>query len=399
MHRKARKAALGSFVGTAIEWYDFFIYGTAAALVLGHQFFPNSSDLAGTLASFATLAVGFIARPIGGVVMGHFGDRVGRKSMLVISLLLMGFATVGIGVLPNYDAIGVFAPILLVTLRFVQGLGVGGEWGGAVLVATENAPEGRKGLYGAAPQIGVPAGVLVANLVYLPLTAFMSDETFKAWGWRIPFLLSAVLVLVAMWIRLGLEESNEFKETKDQEQPNKLPIMEVLTKHWKTCCWPGARSSPPTASRTRTWSTSSSTGDRTRLQQDHDAVPADRLVPFWMAGMAFSAWKSDTMGRRPVYVRSSIALVIAAAVFFPLMDTAVLPVMIVAMIGLGFTLGCCAGPQSALFAELFPPAIRYSGPPSATRSAPSSAAVSPRSSPPRCTRASTRRSRSPGTSC
>ena len=362
LHRKARKAALGSFVGTAIEWYDFFIYGTAAALVLGHQFFPNSSDLAGTLASFATLAVGFIARPIGGVVMGHFGDRVGRKSMLVISLLLMGFATGGIGVLPNYDAIGVFAPILLVTLRFVQGLGVGGEWGGAVLVATENAPEGRKGLYGAAPQIGVPAGVLVANLVYLPLTAFMSDETFKAWGWRIPFLLSAVLVLVAMWIRLGLEESNEFKETKDQEQPNKLPIMEVLTKHWKTVLLAGG-TFIATNGIAYAYMVYVLKYGETELGFSKTTMLFLLIgsCPFWMAGMAFSAWKSDTMGRRPVYVRSSIALVIAAAVFFPLMDTAVLPVMIVAMIGLGFTLGCCAGPQSALFAELFPPAIRYSG--------------------------------------
>ncbi|CAM2866131.1 MFS transporter [Prescottella defluvii] len=365
LQRKARKAALGSFVGTAIEWYDFFIYGTAAALVLGHQFFPNSSDLAGTLASFATLAVGFIARPIGGVVMGHFGDRVGRKSMLVISLLLMGFATVGIGVLPNYDAIGVFAPILLVTLRFIQGLGVGGEWGGAVLVATENAPEGRKGLYGAAPQIGVPAGVLVANLVYLPLTAFMSDEAFKSWGWRIPFLLSAVLVLVAMWIRLGLEESSEFQESKDAkdaEQPEKLPIVEVLTKHWKTVLLAGG-TFIATNGIAYAYMVYVLKYGETELGFSKTTMLFLLIssCPFWMAGMAFSAWKSDTLGRRTVYVRSSIALVIVAAVFFPLMDTAVLPVMVVAMIAMGFVLGCCAGPQSALFAELFPPAIRYSG--------------------------------------
>ena len=227
-----------------------------------------------------------------------------------------------------------FAPILLVTLRFVQGLGVGGEWGGAVLVATENAPEGRKGLYGAAPQIGVPAGVLVANLVYLPLTAFMSDETFKAWGWRIPFLLSAVLVLVAMWIRLGLEESNEFKETKDQEQPNKLPIMEVLTKHWKTVLLAGG-TFIATNGIAYAYMVYVLKYGETELGFSKTTMLFLLIgsCPFWMAGMAFSAWKSDTMGRRPVYVRSSIALVIAAAVFFPLMDTAVLPVMIVAMIG------------------------------------------------------------------
>lgn len=361
-HRRARRAALGSFVGTAIEWYDFFIYGTAAALVLGHQFFPGSSDLAGTLAAFATLAVGFVARPIGGIVMGHFGDRVGRKSMLVVSLLLMGCATVGIGLLPNYDSIGALAPILLVTLRFVQGLGVGGEWGGAVLVATENAPEGRKGLYGAAPQIGVPAGVLVANLVYLPLTAFMSEDAFNSWGWRIPFLLSAVLVLVAMWIRLGLEESDEFEATKESEQPGTLPILEVLTRHWKTVLLAGG-TFIATNGIAYAYMVYVLKYGETELGFSKTTMLFLLIgsCPFWMAGMAFSAWKSDTLGRRTVYVRSSIALVIVAAVFFPLMDTAALPIMATAMIALGFVLGCCAGPQSALFAELFPPAIRYSG--------------------------------------
>jgi metabolite-proton symporter len=361
-HRRARRAALGSFVGTAIEWYDFFIYGTAAALVLGHQFFPGSSDLAGTLAAFATLAVGFVARPIGGIVMGHFGDRVGRKSMLVVSLLLMGCATVGIGLLPNYDAIGALAPILLVTLRFVQGLGVGGEWGGAVLVATENAPEGRKGLYGAAPQIGVPAGVLVANLVYLPLTAFMSEDTFNSWGWRIPFLLSAVLVLVAMWIRLGLEESDEFEAAKESEQPGTLPILEVLTRHWKTVLLAGG-TFIATNGIAYAYMVYVLKYGETELGFSKTTMLFLLIgsCPFWMAGMAFSAWKSDTLGRRTVYVRSSIALVIIAAAFFPLMDTATLPIMAAAMIALGFVLGCCAGPQSALFAELFPPAIRYSG--------------------------------------
>lgn len=361
-HRKARRAALGSFVGTAIEWYDFFIYGTAAALVLGPQFFPGSSDLAGTLAAFATLAVGFVARPIGGVVMGHFGDRVGRKSMLVVSLMLMGCATVAIGLLPNYDSIGVLAPILLVTLRFVQGLGVGGEWGGAVLVATENAPEGRKGLYGAAPQIGVPAGVLVANLVYLPLTAFMSDETFASWGWRIPFLLSAVLVAVAMWIRLGLEESSEFEESKALAQETALPILEVLTKHWRTVLLAGG-TFIATNGIAYAYMVYVLKYGETELGFSKTTMLFLLIgsCPFWMAGMALSAWKSDTLGRRTVYIRSSIALVVVAAAFFPLVDTAVLPVMAAAMIALGFVLGCCAGPQSALFVELFPAAIRYSG--------------------------------------
>ena len=359
---KARKAALGSFVGTAIEWYDFFIYGTAAALVLGTQFFPGTSELAGTLAAFATLAVGFIARPIGGIVMGHFGDRIGRKSMLVLSLLLMGGATVAIGLLPNYDSIGVFAPVLLVTFRFIQGLGVGGEWGGAVLVATENAPEGKKGLYGAAPQIGVPAGVLMANLVYLPLAAFMDDSTFNSWGWRIPFLLSAVLVGVAMWIRLGLEESDEFTASKDDAPAETLPILEVLTKHWKTVLLAGGTFIATNGIAYAYMVYVLKYGEKELgFSKTTMLFLLIASCPFWMAGMAFSAHKSDSIGRRTVYIRSSIALVVAAAAFFPLMDTAIIPAMLFAMIGLGFTLGCCAGPQSALFAELFPAHIRYSG--------------------------------------
>ncbi|HET8994837.1 MULTISPECIES: MFS transporter [unclassified Rhodococcus (in: high G+C Gram-positive bacteria)] len=362
--KAARKAALGSFVGTAIEWYDFFIYGTAAALVLGHQFFPGSSDVAGTLAAFATLAVGFIARPIGGVVMGHFGDKIGRKSMLVTSLLLMGFATVAIGLLPNYDAIGVAAPILLVTLRFIQGLGVGGEWGGAVLVATENAPAGKRGLYGAAPQLGVPAGVLIANLVYLPLTMFLSEDAFNSWGWRVPFLMSAVLVIVAMWIRLGLEESAEFKATKEApaEVDEKMPILEVLTKHWKTVLLAGG-TFIATNGIAYAYMVYVLKYGETELGYSKTAMLALLIAscPFWMAGMAYSAWRSDLVGRRTIYIKASAALVVAAALFFPLMDTAILPVMLLSMIALGFTLGCCAGPQSALFAELFPAKIRYSG--------------------------------------
>lgn len=361
----ARKAALGSFVGTAIEWYDFFIYGTAAALVLGPQFFPGTSELAGTLAAFATLAIGFVARPIGGIVMGHFGDRVGRKSMLVASLLLMGFATIAIGLLPNYAAIGVAAPILLVTLRFIQGLGVGGEWGGAVLVATENAPAGKRGLYGAAPQIGVPAGVLLANIVFLAMTAVMDDATFAAWGWRVPFLLSAVLVGVAMWIRLGLEESDEFKATQaagQSETVAKMPLAEVLTKHWKTVLLAGGTFIATNGIAYAYMVYVLKYGES--VLGFHKSTMLLLLItscPFWMAGMAFSAYQSDLHGRRRVYIVSSVALVVAAAAFFPLMDTAIVPVMLAAMVVLGFILGCCAGPQSALFAELFPAHIRYSG--------------------------------------
>ncbi|MDV7353613.1 MFS transporter [Rhodococcus oxybenzonivorans] len=360
--KEARRAVLSSFVGTAIEWYDFFIYGTAAALVIGPQFFPGASTFAGTLAAFATFAVGFIARPIGGVVMGHFGDRIGRKSMLVLSLTMMGAATVGIGLLPNFEAIGVAAPILLVVLRFVQGIGVGGEWGGAVLMATENAPAGKRGLYGAAPQMGVPAGVIMANVVFLAVTQLLPDDSFQTWGWRLPFLMSAILVGVAMWIRLGVLESPAFTEVKKTDAVVKMPIVEVLTKNWRTVLL-AAGTFIATNGIAYVFMVYVLTYGTTELGFSRGTMLTLLIVacPVWMAGMAISAAKSDTVGRRRVYTWSSVALVVMAAVFFPLIDTASIPVMLLAMVVMAAVLGTTAGPQSALFAELFPAHIRYSG--------------------------------------
>ena len=187
---EARRVAIASAIGTTIEWYDFFIYGTAAAVVFGPQFFPQVSELAGTLAAFATFAIGFIARPLGGVVMGHFGDRLGRKFMLVWSLMLMGLATLGIGLLPTYAQIGAWAPALLITFRFVQGFALGGEWGGAVLMSVEHAPQGRRGLFGSVVAMGLPAGIVLSNLVFLIVSSVLTPEQFSAWGWRLPFIAS-----------------------------------------------------------------------------------------------------------------------------------------------------------------------------------------------------------------
>src|SRR3712207_5131329 len=195
-----RQVALASFIGTAIEWYDFFLYGTAAALVFGQLFFPEATPLQGTFLAFATYGVGFFARPVGGIVFGHYGDRIGRKAMLVLSLLIMGVATFLIGLLPTFEQVGVLAPILLVALRFLQGIGIGGEWGGAVLMAVEHSPEGRRGFYGSWPQMGVPAGLLLGNLVFLAATTFIPGD----WAWRVPFLLSIVLVGVGLFIRLKI---------------------------------------------------------------------------------------------------------------------------------------------------------------------------------------------------
>ena len=226
-----KKVAFASFIGTTIEWYDFFLYGTAAALVFGELFFPDAEPLIGTLLALSTYAVGFAARPIGGIVFGHFGDRIGRKSMLVTSLLIMGVATFLIGCLPTYSDIGILAPILLVTLRFAQGIGVGGEWGGAVLMAVEHAPKGRRGFFGSWPQMGVPAGLLISTLVFLLVQGRTSEAAFVSWGWRIPFLASAILVIVGLVIRLKLMESPAFERVKETETEAKMPIVDVVRKY------------------------------------------------------------------------------------------------------------------------------------------------------------------------
>src|SRR5215211_1876487 len=222
-----RRVAIASFVGTTIEWYDFFLYGTASALVFGKLFFPNYDPLTGTLASFGTYAVGFAARPIGGIVCGHFGDRVGRKSMLILTLLIMGVATFLIGLLPTYHQIGIWAPILLVLLRLAQGFGVGGEWGGAVLMAVEHTPEGRRGFYGSWPQVGVPAGLLLGTGAF-GLISLLPDEQFFAWGWRAVFLASIVLVAIGLYIRLQILETPAFTRLREAQEEAQVPFMELL---------------------------------------------------------------------------------------------------------------------------------------------------------------------------
>src|ERR671914_294732 len=209
-----RRVIVASLVGTSLEWYDFFIYGTAAALVFNQLFFPTFEPLVGTLLAFTTFAVGFVARPLGGIVFGHYGDKVGRKNVLVATLLLMGIATFLIGLMPTYAAIGVWAPILLVLLRFLQGLGLGGEWGGAVLMTLESGDRSRRGLNASWPQVGVPIGLLLANGMLSLMGAVTSDEAFLAWGWRVPFLLSGILVVVGLWIRMSIAESPLFQEVE-----------------------------------------------------------------------------------------------------------------------------------------------------------------------------------------
>ena len=226
-----RRVIAASLIGTSLEWYDFFLYGTAAALVFNKLFFPSFDPTVGTLLAFATAAVGFVARPLGGIVFGHFGDRSGRKMVLVITLLIMGGATFLIGLLPTYETIGVWAPVLLVALRFVQGLGLGGEWGGAVLMSLEHGAPDRRGLNASWPQVGVPVGNLLAAGVLALLNFVLSEEAFLSWGWRVAFLLSGALVLVGLWIRTTIAESPLFAEVEESGEKAKMPLLEVIKRH------------------------------------------------------------------------------------------------------------------------------------------------------------------------
>lgn len=229
--RQPIRAALAAYIGTTVEFYDFYTYATAAALVLGEIFFPSTNHFVSTLASFATFAVGFIARPLSGAVFGHWGDKLGRKKMLILTMFLMGVATTGIGLLPSYASVGVMAPVMLIILRIVQGIAVGGEWGGAVLMSSEHAPKGRKTLFASFPQMGSPTGLLL-SLISFRLVTSLSHEDFIAWGWRLPFLASFVLLIIGMVIRSGVNESPEFERMKEANERVKAPVSEVIRSHW-----------------------------------------------------------------------------------------------------------------------------------------------------------------------
>jgi metabolite-proton symporter len=357
-----RRVALASAVGTTIEWYDYFIYSTAAALVFGSQFFTPLSPASGTLTAFATLGVGFLARPIGGILWGHFGDRVGRKAMLIASLLVMGLATVGVGLLPTYTQIGVAAPVLLLVLRLLQGLSAGGEWGGAALMAVEHAPSGRRGQFGAYSQIGVPAGLILAQLVFVVVDAPLTDAQFASWGWRVPFLLSIVLVGVGLFIRLRIEESPVFRVLKTEDARLRLPMVDVLRERPRELLVASGSFIANTAIGYVFLAYLLSYGTQVlKLNRTLMLVVVIIGSVSWLVSIIAGARWSDRVGRRPVYLVGSVMLVVWPVPFFLLIDTKSAALMVLAVIVLTVALGLSYGPQSALFAEMFEPRYRYSG--------------------------------------
>jgi metabolite-proton symporter len=357
-----RLVALASFIGTTIEWYDFFLYNTAAALVFNRLFFPSLDPLTGTLAAFGTYTVGFVARPLGGVVMGHYGDRVGRKSMLVLTLMLMGIATFLIGLIPSYDTIGIWAPIALVVLRVVQGFGVGGEWGGAVLMAVEHAPPGRRGFYGSWPQIGVPAGLVLSTAVF-SLFASLPDAQFITWGWRVPFLLSIGLVAVGLLIRVRILETPAFERVKQQKSEARMPVIEVLTKYpGEVLVAAGAR----VAENGGFYIFSAFT---LVYATQHASIPRDTVLTgiliastFELAAIPFFGGLSDRLGRRPVYLFGAVVTALIGYPLFWAFDQGSTALIWLGLIA-AFVLGHAAmyGPQGAFLSELFGTRVRYSG--------------------------------------
>ena len=356
------RIVVASFIGSTVEWFDFFAYAVASALVFPTLFFPGLSSVAATLAAFATFGVGFLSRPLGGVLMGHFGDRVGRKSMLVISLVGMGVATAGIGLLPTYQQVGVLAPTLLVALRLLQGMAVGGEWGGAVLVAVEHAPPGRRGRYGGFVQMGIPAGVILANIAFLATSKTLSAASFQAWGWRIPFLLSAVLVVIGLIVRVSLTETPQFRAAQAASQVTRLPILEVLRTDWRRVLLAAGTFVAPNAMSyiVITYSLSYAT---TFLHLGRTTIIWMILAAaaVWLVVAGYAAAISDRLGRRRVLLSCLAALALWSLVYFALLDTRSTPLVLLAFVVSAALFGAANGPQAALFAELFDTQVRYSG--------------------------------------
>ena len=366
-----QKVALTALAGTSIEWYDFFLYGAAAALIFPTAFFGEATPSTALILSLLTFAAGFIARPIGGIIFGHYGDRVGRKKTLVMALILMGVSSTLIGLLPTYAMIGITAPILLTSLRFAQGLAIGGQWGGAMLLVTESAPSNQRGYYGAFAQAGAPVGVILANLAFITTSALVSEESFYSWGWRIPFLASAILIGISMYIQLNLEDTKAFKELQalresqqddNEEAIRRSPILEAIQKYPKRI----ALAAGAFLSIQVTFyiliafllAYGVASADITR----DDMLAAVLIASAIMVPVQFMfSSYSDRHGRKGVFMAGAILTGLWAFAIFPLVDTGNFWLIVLAISGGLIFVSMMYGPQAAFFTELFSTEVRYSG--------------------------------------
>lgn len=361
--RQRRRAIVSGTIGSSTEWYDFYLYGVAAATIFNHQFFPaGTSVYVSTLLAFSTYAVGFLARPLGGIIFGHFGDRVGRKKALVFSLLMMGCSTVIVGLLPGYATIGIAAPLLLTIMRLIQGIGVGGEWAGATLMVTEQTAPEHRGLWGSLPQLGVAFGALVSNGAFGLVSAVMPAAPFEAWGWRLPFYLSAVLVVVGLYIRLGLNESPAFQKVKDSGRIEKLPVAAVIRRQPLEILRIGGIRVADIGNY-YVW-TSFLLAYVVSLGFSRNLILVPTTIASAICLISMPAWGalSDRIGRRPAIM---IGAVVMALLSFPFMWAVHTGnwglVVLVMIIGVNIGRDACYAPQAAYFTEAFPPHLRYSG--------------------------------------
>ncbi|MDK4235000.1 MFS transporter [Corynebacterium propinquum] len=365
--KERRRVVAATTIGTAIEWYDYFLYAAVAGLVFNQLMFgPLEGGLA-TIVSFASVGLSFLFRPLGAFLAGHFGDKVGRRTVLMVTLFAMGGATTLIGLLPTYDTWGIWAPILLITLRIIQGISAGGEWGSAVLLAVEHAPNDKRGLYGAGPQIGVPIGLLMSSGVLSIMNTVAPGDAFLEWGWRIPFLFSIVLVIVGYVIRMGVDESPVFQEISERKDAEASNPIGILFKHYLPLVLTaalvfagnGTVGYMTTGGYIQNYTTNPDGPIGLARGDVLNAVTLSAVT--WMLSTLFAGWVSDYIGRRMTYLIGFILQGIGAAALFPLVNTGSLGMLYLALIGLTVGLGLTYGPQSALYAELFPASIRASG--------------------------------------
>ncbi|TWT25338.1 MFS transporter [Planomicrobium sp. CPCC 101110] len=360
--KQTQRVLIASLVGSSIEWFDYFLYGTVAALVFNQLFFVNEDPTVGLLLAYASFALAFFIRPFGGVVFSHIGDRIGRKKTLVLTLSLMGIATFGMGLLPTYQAIGIWAPILLITLRLVQGLGIGGEWGGALLLAVEYAPEEKKGLFGSIPQMGVTIGMLMGT-VALWIMTLLPDDSFMTWGWRVPFILSAFLVIFGLWIRKGIDETPAFKQVQESGEIPKLPIADTLKYHWREVLIAIGAKVVETApfyifsTFIVSYATTNLGFSRTNALT---AVMIATVVTTILIPIMGNL--SDTMGRKKLYVAGTVGMALFAFPYFWLIQQGSVVLLVLAtVIGLGIIWAPITAVLGTMFSEIFEAKVRYTG--------------------------------------